>query len=133
MTSSPTSRSAAGARTPDKWEWYGYPAHFICANDCRFRLATLVGNFIVSTVGDLYHSHRPNERQTLGAGDDSFFETYVFSAGSVCKDCPCGEVRIGNGCEIEGIRAATAKDARENHMRMCRKYSRRAATGGSHD
>ena len=115
------------AITPDKWEWYGYPAHFICANDCRFRLATKVGKYIVSTVGDLHYIHEKGKRQTLGAGDDSFFETCVFRAGSVCADngCDCGEARILDGMEIDGIRAATAGEARKTHMEMCRKYARK--------
>ncbi len=35
------------------WVWMPHPAHFICARDCRFHLATKVGDFIVSTVGEL--------------------------------------------------------------------------------
>src|SRR4051812_36676664 len=35
-----------------EWVWMPHPAHFICARDCRFHLATWVGNYIVSTVGD---------------------------------------------------------------------------------
>jgi len=38
----------------EQWVWMGHPAHFICARDCRFHLATYVGNYIVSTVGELW-------------------------------------------------------------------------------
>lgn len=109
-----------------KWEWYGYPAHFICANDCRFRLATKVGNYIISTVGDLHYEHEKDRRRTLGSGDDSFFETYVFKAGARCgPPCGCNEARLADACEIEGIRTPTAKKARETHMKLCKKYARR--------
>ncbi len=37
----------------DKWVWMPHPAHFICARDCKFHLATVVGDYIVSTVGEM--------------------------------------------------------------------------------
>lgn len=103
-----------------EWEWYGYPAHFICADDCRFRLATLVGHYIVSTVGDLFINKK---RTTLGAPPNSWYETYVFPAGARC-DCGCGETLIGGGAEVDGVRCSDARSARKNHMAMCRKYAR---------
>ena len=104
-----------------QWQWLGYPAHFIGAESCWFRMATKVGDHIISSVGD----YRPNGRgnkKTIGAGDDAFFETYVFRAGDIC-DCGCGEPRIADGREIDGIRSATATEARQQHLAMCRKYT----------
>lgn len=40
--------------TKDKWIWMPHPAHFICGNYCRFVLATYVGKYIVSTVGEYW-------------------------------------------------------------------------------
>jgi hypothetical protein len=37
--------------TPN-WVWMRHPAHFIGAGDCQFFLATYVGTYIVSTVGE---------------------------------------------------------------------------------
>jgi hypothetical protein len=110
-----------------KWEWFGYPGHFICANDCRFRLCTKVGKFLISTVGDLHYSHDSGERRTLGAGKDSFFETYVFKAGPRCSDeaCGCKQPTI-DGSEIDGERCATAGEAQTLHIKYCEKYSQSA-------
>lgn len=42
-------------RIPEsEWIWLPHPAHFICSNHCRFKLATKIGNVIVSTVGELW-------------------------------------------------------------------------------
>ena len=107
-----------------KWEWFGYPGHFICADDCRFRLFTLVGDYLISTVGDLHFEQEPNKRQTLGAGENSFFETCVFKAGPRCvaKDCDCGQPTLESASGIDGIRCATAGEAQASHMRFCMKY-----------
>lgn len=111
-----------------EWEWFGYPGHFICAQWCQFRLCTKVGEYLISTVGD-YHSpirgEQVSERKTVGAGDDSFFETYVFKAGKRCvaEDCGCNMPELADACEIDGERTATAGRAQEAHMRYCLKYS----------
>lgn len=36
----------------EDWIWMPHPAHFICSDHCRFVLATYVGGYIVSTVGE---------------------------------------------------------------------------------
>jgi hypothetical protein len=112
----------------NEWGWFGYPGHFICAADCQFRLCTLVGDHLISTVGDLRFSHeRPmGKMQTLGAGEDSFFETYVFKGPFTrCADpeCGCNMPKPDDYCEIDGERTATAGAAQEAHMRYCLKYS----------
>ena len=119
-----------------EWIWIGYPGHFICADNCRFRLCTQVGNVLVSTVGDLHYG-KSDERKTLGANEDSFFETYIFAVigGGVCKDptCLCGMPDV-NFSEIEGHRTATAQAATAMHMKMCNKYANiRSKKRGSHE
>ena len=37
------------------WKWYGHPGHFILGDKCRFHLATVVGPFMISTVGELWN------------------------------------------------------------------------------
>lgn len=58
----------------------GWPAHFICAERCRFRRNTLVEcgrrRFVVSTVGDMRDDQ--NREQPVGAG--YYYETKVFRA-----------------------------------------------------
>lgn len=111
-----------------EWKWFGYPGHFICAEDCRFRLCTQVGEYLVSTVGDLHYSHEPAKRRTLGCDENSFFETYVFKAGPVCSlaGCGCGQPSPADSCEIDGLRTPTAGDAQRAHLDFCLKYASNA-------
>lgn len=44
--------------TRDKWIWFGHAAHFICAKDCKFFMATKVGKYIISTVGEYLPDYR---------------------------------------------------------------------------
>jgi hypothetical protein len=37
------------------WTWMPHAGHFILGDQCLFRLNTHVGNYIVSTVGELWH------------------------------------------------------------------------------
>lgn len=104
----------------DQWVWYGRPAHFISARWCNFRLATLVGKYIVSSVGD----YRKDEYFAVQSviGHERYYETMVFTAGGVC-DCGCGERRIDPASEIEMLPAQTDAECHANHMALCRKYA----------
>ena len=105
----------------ENWKWFGFPGHLCVAHKCRFSLCTQVGDYLVSTVGDYYYN---DKRETIGAGEDSFFETYVFKTGEVCseKDCGCGLPGLDGG-EIDGVRAATAGEAQKTHLEFCEKYA----------
>jgi len=107
-----------------QWKWFGYAGHFIMGHDCRFRLCTRVGGFLISTVGDL-RDERTGDAREIGCGRK--FETFVFKAGPVCNDpkCDCGLPTQGGG-EIDSLPANTAGNAQRNHYEMCEKYSRRA-------
>src|SRR6266850_5484134 len=35
-------------------KWYGHAAHLIVGHDCRFHLATVVGKYLISTVGEYW-------------------------------------------------------------------------------
>lgn len=104
---------------PYKWEWFGHAAHFICGSSCRFHMATKVGKYIISTVGE-YWPERPvreihaevHDPKWLRANQhlkgDNFdaaymerfgygelgcarkYETMVFLAGKRCKTPECG-------------------------------------------
>ena len=109
----------------DQWEWFGYPGHLICADRCRFRMCTVVGNHMISTVGDM-RLEKDGSMEALGAGEDSFFETYVFSDIKRCDaaGCTCGgQPVLTKACEIDGERNATAEEARKSHYRYCHKYA----------
>lgn len=102
----------------------GCPGHFIVASDCRWRRHTQIGDsYRVSSVGDYYPSNG-DERNTIGAGDDSFFETMVFhSTDRLDKSndgCGCRE--LVSFSEIDGERYATAGEAQAGHERYVQKY-----------
>jgi hypothetical protein len=111
-----------------EWKWYGLAAHFICAHDCLFHMATQVGDHMISTVGDYRQQEKGgglSERKEIGCGRT--YETFVFATtGDVC-DCGCGMPSL-NLSEIDSEAANDPATARANHMAMCEKY---AAMGGA--
>lgn len=102
------------------WKWFGHAAHFICGHSCRFHLATLVGKYLISTVGELWpergvreiHAHCTDPKwleenrhlkgdyfdhaymKRFGFDDVGYnrkYETMVFKVtGEVCKTKECG-------------------------------------------
>ena len=103
------------------YKWFGMPGHFISAINCRFRLCTVVGKWVVSTVGD-YWPASSSEREEIGVG--RLYETMVFSAGDPCDadGCHCEQPDIdGQGLDMDGYR--TGKEAQAGHMAMCRKWA----------
>lgn len=104
-----------------EWIWMGHAAHFIGAGECLFQLATRVGDFIISSVGDW----RPKGNQTpcepLGLERWSFYETYVFPASDYEQPCGCWD--LGSLAEIEGKRFKTGREAQDAHRTMCYKYA----------
>lgn len=131
-----------------EWRWYGNAGHFICANDCRFHLCTEIGDFLVSTVGQLlldsaireiFASERGITLEGIGdarradwmrkAGYEDIgygrkFETMVFRAGKRCEenDCGCGLPEIdGHDLLFEGYNRAD--DATRGHHAMCERVA----------
>jgi len=125
----------------ESWEWFGRPAHFICAQWCRFHMATLVGPWVVSTVGAYVHPRhgKGNERsesewlaenypgEEIGHGRK--FETMVFRAdGSRCDAEGCGcELPGIDGHELDCNGYMTDGEATRGHTAMCRKWAERPA------
>jgi hypothetical protein len=108
----------------------GCPGHFIGASRCRYRRHTQVGGvYRVSTVGDYYAME--GKRETIGAGVDAFFETYVFRT----LDAPdsgnegCGCHAVAGWSEIDGERYATAGEAQAGHERYVAQYLKLARAG----
>ena len=134
----------------DEWEWFGNAAHFICGRDCRFHLATLVGPWLVSTVGEYLPDS--NVREFLaesrgialeGRGDDRRaswmrqvgyeeigygrkYETRVFRAGERCasEECGCGLPTAEDWGELDADGYNDAASATQGHYAMCEKYAR---------
>lgn len=105
----------------ENWIWMPHPAHFIASSSCRFVLATYVGKYIVSTVGEYVPKHRQNEGfEDIGANRK--YETMVFKAEkSEDKCCP---YRIIVQDEVDFEPYNEAGDARRGHMRLCNKWTK---------
>ncbi|TXH56291.1 MAG: hypothetical protein E6Q97_06800 [Desulfurellales bacterium] len=122
------------------WEWFGTAGHLIVGDQCRFHLATVVskGKYLVSTVGFYIPSSiagLPDQErmewlrmhangEEIGCG--RFYETMVFEAGNRCraKSCACGLPEI-SGSELDYEAANRAKEATENHMKLCLKWDKK--------
>jgi hypothetical protein len=128
-------------------KWFGTPGHFICAFDCRFHMCTQVGNYLVSTVGELFFdstireitaqsrgitlegrgdSRRADYMTKIGFEDIGYkrkYETLVFKAGASCvaKECNCGLPEI-DGSELDSDTYNDRKSATEGHRAMVSKY-----------
>ena len=120
----------------NEWKWFGHPGHFICGRWCRFHLCTQVGNYLISTVGQLVHPrHSDGSEQREAAwlekhpngeeiGCGRTYETMAFLAGEPCKakGCGCGLPTI-DGSELDCDGYNNAASATKGHMAMCRKYA----------
>ena len=106
---------------PADWVWMPHAAHFICGPACQYHLATWVGAYIVSTIGELprYPEEPGKPWQEIGA--ERTYETMVFRAapsGRVC--CP---VEMADSQEVDFAGYTSADDATQGHMHMCEKWS----------
>jgi hypothetical protein len=130
-----------------RWIWMPHPAHFICARDCRFHLATAIGKHIVSTVGeylpdstvrDIFAKSRGVELKGIGderladymkkigyeeIGFDRKYETMVFKANRSKRGCCPWEQTSGSELDFAGYNDADA--AYKGHMKLCAKWARR--------
>lgn len=126
-----------------------HAAHFICASHCRFFLATKIGKYIVSTVGEYVPDSGVrkifNETRKLGItsiGDQEerdfinkngfeeigfgrTYETMVFGASKAKDYNACCPWRIESGTNIDMNGYTSSSDAYAGHMKMCAKYARK--------
>ena len=133
-----------------KWIWMPHPAHFICARDCKFHLATNVGNHIVSTVGEylpdapvreIYAQSRGFVLEGKGdarladyikklgyeeIGYQRKYETMVFTSGpSTVTDSEwqCCPWVVADYSELDVRGYNTASAAYNGHLELCDKWS----------
>lgn len=138
--------------TQDKWVWMPHPAHFICSQYCQYVLATKVGNYIISTVGEYWpdqavrriHAevHDPKwwaeNRDKKGdtfdheymkkfgfedIGYNRKYETMVFKAVKNTNEIKCCEYVQANGQDLDFVGYTSAQEAYKGHMEMCHKYA----------
>lgn len=134
----------------EEWEWFGSAAHLIVGADCRFHLATYVGPWLVSTVGEwlpdsdswhIYAESRGVEIEGRGdarradflnkvgfveIGAGRTYETMVFRAGDErCsrKDCDCGMRVVAEWTELDADGYNVRGDAQRGHYAMCEKWA----------
>lgn len=120
-----------------EWEWYGMAAHFICGRWCRFHMATKIGHYAISSVGFYVPPHRSGSNERTEAewlkanplgddiGCDRKFETMVFGFKAYCDslECNCGTPIIDASIEYDFAAANSIREARENHMKLCKKWA----------
>jgi hypothetical protein len=104
----------------DKWIWMPHAGHFICADRCKFRLNTYVGEYIVSTVGEMYLTLDGEEKlETVGC--DRLYETMVFKAVKSNNQCCPYRIVVEKEVDFKGYNKP--EDARRGHLELCQKWS----------
>jgi hypothetical protein len=103
----------------EDWIWMPHPGHYICAERCLFRLNTYVGEYIVSTVGEL--QIKPEDEQYLDIGRGIKYETMVFKAVKTAHGCCPYEADISEEREVQRYNAP--EDAYKGHLELCEKWS----------
>ena len=109
-----------------KWVWMPHAAHFICADRCLFRLATYVGGYIVSTIGEMRNIHNHDKIFFEEIGFGRKYESFVFFAKKQKDKCGCQYViDMDKDCEIDSLPANDPETAYKNHIELCEKWSKK--------
>jgi len=104
------------------WRWLPHPAHFICAERCQFVLATEVGGYLVSTVGE-FVSNPIKVGQFEEIGFNRRYETMVYKSLKSENLCCEYEADISSGdLDMNGYNSAKA--AYQGHIALCNKWSK---------
>jgi len=123
-----------------KWKWSGIACHFICGSRCRFHMGTVVGKYLISTVGEMLDEQRRGSLRTdefygmapeycADIGYQRKYETMVFRLkqrrGKNRSTCDCLRCRYDQMDQVDFLPANTAGEAERNHMKLCRKWARK--------
>ena len=110
-------------KTEIKWKWFGKAGHFCMSDRCLFHLCTDVGDYLVSSVGDMHPDMSGNglgEQKPIGW--KHLYETMVFKKKKGFCKCGCGIPNKDLG-EVEYLNANSETKCESNHMKLCLKYS----------
>lgn len=108
------------------WEWYGNAGHLIVSEDCKFHLATKIGNVLVSTIGE-YIPHYMTKPVWIGC--DRLYETMVFPTMKERCECGCGMFRVDvSDGELDFDGYNDADSANKGHLEMCYKWAHKEDT-----
>lgn len=114
----------------DKWIWMPHAGHFICGPQCQFHLATYVGKYIVSTIGEykpdnVIRSIIRQKAEFDEMGLERLYETMVFKAKkSVEKEYQCCPFTMVSP-ELDFSGYNDPSSAYRGHLELCRKWSRK--------
>lgn len=103
------------------WHWIGYAAHFSGSRRCQFHLSTIVGKYVVSTIGE-YYPIGATKPECLG-NEGELYETQVFKYDGFCE-CGCGIPSI-IPMELTSRRYSLPSQANAGHMKLCQVYARK--------
>jgi hypothetical protein len=104
-----------------EWQWQGIPGHCIVGDRCVYHLNTVVGPWLVSTIGEYKAEGWRSPVTEIGAF--RMYETMVFRAARCEVPDECGEWHQQNGVSLDAEGAQTRREARENHLRLCEKWA----------
>lgn len=148
-----TAEQGALIHPRDEWEWFGTAAHLIVGQDCRFHLATVIGSYLVSTVGEWLPDESSREIMAksrghvlegrgdarradfmnkvgfaeIGAG--RLYETMVFPVSNercTVADCDCGMPQVADFGDLESDAYNLRGDATRGHYAMCERWARKS-------
>jgi hypothetical protein len=102
-----------------EWVWYGYAGHLIVGKRCAYHLCTRIGKYLISTVGH-YLPKQNDKIETIGAGDKSFFETFVFNCDGEEES---GDPKILSYEQMDSERYEKSIEAERGHRAFCLKYA----------
>ena len=132
------------------WVWMPHAGHLCVGHHCRFHLATAVGKWLISTVGEyvppvnlaqLVAIHeggaaagvppldKPNE-DVQDIGWCRKYETMVFQAVRNPEPCSCCPFVQSDGSDADMAGYKTAAEAYAGHLKMCEKWAGFPDNGG---
>jgi hypothetical protein len=100
-----------------KITWLGHKQHFIGANECTFSLATEVGKYVVSTIGEYTPAHDGVFEEI---GPNRLYETFVFEKKPGRHECGCPKFGLS---EIDSQGYVSASKAQKGHEKFVAKYA----------
>lgn len=107
----------------EKWKWQGWAGHSIGNRPCRFHLNTVIGKYIVSTIGD-YPSGDIEAEDPSHSNSGRLYETMVFKS-MYCDNikCSCKGYVAEDFAELTSVGYNSLGDANAGHMTMCEKVA----------
>lgn len=144
--------------TKSKWVWMPHSGHLIVGSECQFHLNTMVGDYIVSTVGEWWPDQEvrrihagirdaawtSTNKHLIGdpydhaylrrfgfmeIGAGRTYETMVFPAmPGDPAKCDACTWRVSDWSDVDSANYNDAGDAYRGHLEMCETWSTRSAS-----